>query len=210
MAGLADRLLSTLAYIDPPDQAPPRRRYEVPELPVSPLPLQGPTAAPMGVSHAPRPSERPSAPVRPGKGVVYVGDSLGVGTAPHIGTKRVDVLGGRSSASGVQALRGMLRKRDAGTVIFDLGTNDWTRGDLAHSIRQATRLAGADTQLVIPTVRGRRAAQKNRLIHRMAARNPGIEVVEWARAPDRLVSGDRIHATPGGYRRRANMIRRYL
>jgi hypothetical protein len=133
---------------------------------------------------------------------------MGVGTAPHV-RGRENVVGGRSSASGVDALRRLLGRRDADTVIFDLGTNDQGRVQLADSLRRARRLAGEDTRIVVPTVRGHNAGQKNRLIHRLGDRGL-IDVVEWARAPDRLVSGDRIHATPGGYRRRAGMIRRFL
>lgn len=141
--------------------------------------------------------------------MVYVGDSLGVGTAPNIrGLKRQDVLGGRSSASGVQALKGMLKHRPAGTIVFDLGTNDPNRAALRQSVRKAQRLADG-ARIVIPTVRGPHAAAKNRLIRHLDE-SPDIEVVDWAAAPDRLVSGDRIHATPGGYRRRAGMIRRVL
>lgn len=138
-----------------------------------------------------------------------MGDSLGVGTAPNLqGRVRANVVGGRSSASGVQALRQLLRKKPADTIVFDLGTNDPNRGALRQSIRQARRMADG-AHIVIPTVRGPHAAAKNRLIRHLDD-SPDIEVVDWAAAPDRLVSGDRIHATPGGYRRRARMIARAI
>jgi hypothetical protein len=204
---LADRLLSELAFVG--GQRPQRRKrpeFELPDLPTSPLPVGAPVA-PGRRSPPVRPGE-PAAPAGGSGSVVYVGDSMGVGTAPHV-RGRENVVGGRSSASGVDALRRLLGRRDADTVIFDLGTNDQGRVQLADSLRRARRLAGEDTRIVVPTVRGHNAGQKNRLIHRLGDRGL-IDVVEWARAPDRLVSGDRIHATPGGYRRRAGMIRRFL
>ena len=124
--------------------------------------------------------------------LVHVGDSLGVGTAPHIKADKVDVKGGRGSNEGV-------RKWNADTILFDLGTNDWTAKDLAQSLRRVKRL-NPDARLVVPTVHGRQASKKNRLIRRLAD-----TVVDWE-AP----MADSVHPTWRGYKRRAKQIKRVL
>jgi hypothetical protein len=188
------------------------------------LPMAGPTFAgtPLQSSQAPRPDVRAvlaallsNAPQegrepapRPRGRTLVVGDSLGVGTAPGLERRlgRVDVNArvGRPSAEGVQVLRDALARRDYGRIMLDLGTNDASAQQLAHSLRQAKRLAG-DTPLFAATVRGPGAGAKNRLLRRS-----GVELVDWAGRSDRLVGGDGIHATAQGYDRRARMVARAL
>lgn len=130
---------------------------------------------------------------------------MGVGTAPNLKGVRANVVGGRTSASGVEALKQMLKRRDYGTVVFDLGTNDPNAGALRQSIHRARRLA-PNARIVVPTVHGPKANRKNRLIRHLN----GVEVVDWARRSRGLLWSDGIHATPQGYRRRARLIGRHL
>jgi lysophospholipase L1-like esterase len=161
--------------------------------------LREPRAAPQ------EPAQRPESG---GGRVAYVGDSMGVGTSPHFDARK-NVVGGRSSVQGVEALEKM-DKRGArpDTVIFDLGTNDQGPEQLRRSVQRARRLL-PHARIVMPTVRGPNAARKNALIRKMAGKG-AVVVVPWAAKSDKLLSSDRLHATPQGYRKRAKMIKRAL
>ena len=146
---------------------------------------------------------------RVGGGTLVVGDSLGVGTAPHLrevlgGPVSADTVGGRSSASGIGAMRGMIGGGDYSRVLLDLGTNDASAGQLRASIREARRMAGG-VPIYVPTVHGPAAAQKNRMLQRMDRRGL-INVIDWAGQSEGLMAGDNIHATGAGYQQRARMI----
>ena len=137
--------------------------------------------------------------------IAYVGDSMGVGTAPNVkGRVKANVVGGRSSADGVTALKQILNGGRYGQVVFDLGTNDPDKRALKQSLNRALRLADGAT-VVVPTVRGPNAAEKNKLIRRYA-RQGKIDLVRWAGNSKGLLSSDDLHATPAGYEERARMI----
>lgn len=138
---------------------------------------------------------------------VVIGDSLGVGTLPYLqqvlgGTVHGDVRVGRSSASGVSALPGLLHG-GADRVIFDLGTNDASASQLASSVRRAKQIAG-NRPIYIPTLNGPNADQKNALLRRLAGGN--VHLVNWHYQSGGLVGPDGIHSTPAGYRKRAQIV----
>jgi lysophospholipase L1-like esterase len=140
---------------------------------------------------------------------LVVGDSLGVGTAPYLrsrGGVRGDSRVGRPSSEGVAVLRQRLR-RGHRAVVFDLGTNDASAGELRQSLRQARRLVG-DRELYVSTVNGPDAAAKNALLKRFARRSPNIHLVRGAQ---RVATGpDGIHPTASGYRVRGALYSRAL
>ncbi len=151
--------------------------------------------------------------------VLYVGDSLGVGTAPYLrGSLNqagfdVDVKTGRTSAEGVEVLGSMISP-DHDVVIFDLGTNDdpAAPGVLGGDLAKARRIAG-DRCLVVatlnrPPLKGVPIDDLNRVITSFAARSPTVSLVDWHAAvaadPSLLVDG--VHATGDGYALRARLF----
>src|SRR4051812_22300175 len=94
-------------------------------------------------------------PASAGATVLYVGDSLGVGTGPYLRSELggesldVDAKIGRPSSTGVGVLASLISPQDD-VVIFDLGTNDDLAApqSLAGDLAQARRLAG-DRCLVV-------------------------------------------------------------
>lgn len=142
--------------------------------------------------------------------VLVVGDSLGVGTAPslrrRLGGVGADVEVGRGSAEGVRVLDQRLRDRH-GAVVFDLGTNDPTAGDLRRSLRQASNIVG-NRELYLSTVNGPDAAAKNRLLTRFARRHDNVHLI---RAAQKVGTGpDGIHYSPQGYDQRAQLYSRAI
>jgi folylpolyglutamate synthase/dihydropteroate synthase len=131
-----------------------------------------------------------------------VGDSLSVGT--KLRGAKVDARVGRSSREAVQVLKRKLAKGGYDTVVFDVGTNDGSAGELAKSIREAKRAAGG-RKIVMATVNGRDAQAKNRVI-----RQSGVQVVDWASKSKGLTAGDGIHASGKGYQKRERMLREAL
>jgi hypothetical protein len=186
-----------------------RARQEMYRAPTSSWVPRAP-AAPAAAT-LPGPSESPSpTPVRSRQGgkLIAVGDSLGVGTTPYLKTAGSDTVVGRSSASAVQALRKLVGQGGVGNVLFDAGTNDASAGQLAQSLRRASKIAGG-AQIYVPTVNGPDAAAKNKVIRDFA--NQGlIQMVDWAGASRGLVGSDGIHASPQGYKRRAQLIRQAM
>lgn len=161
--------------------------------------------APQAGQEAPQTTRQPVQPQQSTGRTVLVGDSLGVGTSPYLGGIKSDAVVGRSSASGVQALRQFARGGDVGRVLFDLGTNDASASQLAASIRQAQHIA-PDATLYVPTVNGPDADHKNALLRHLAqdGRITLIDTSGLATGPDG------IHLTATGYRRRAALIRQAL
>jgi hypothetical protein len=119
---------------------------------------------------------------------------------------RADVRGGRPSAEGLGVLEQRLRPRHT-DVVFDLGTNDGSAGELRRSVRRADRLTG-DRGLVLATVNGPQARAKNQFLKRYARRHDDVSLVRWAGRGQ--VGSDGIHSTPGGYQARAGMVARAL
>lgn len=135
---------------------------------------------------------------------VMVGDSLGVGTNPYLQGIEADTKVGRSSASAVAALKRLVAGGDVTRVVFDVGTNDGSAAQLRKSISQARRVAKG-AMLIVPTVNGPDAENKNRVLRGLADRGE-IVLVDWASKSGGLLASDGIHATPTGYRARAAML----
>lgn len=136
----------------------------------------------------------------------YVGDSLGVGTTQYLRKPNSNTRVGRTSAEALEVLRRKLRDKDK-AVVFDVGTNDPSAAELKRNLRRAERLIG-DRRLVLATVNGPKAHEKNQAIRQFASRHGNVEVVEWKR---RGITGpDGIHSTPDGYRLRAKLVRRAI
>ena len=142
---------------------------------------------------------------------LYIGDSLGVGTEPSLkkllgGHVDANVVGGRSSENGIAALKAMYGKRGYQNIVLDLGTNDMTAGQLEQSVRRAQKIA-PNARIYIPTLNGPFATrQKNRVLQRLAAASPNIELVPWRSNSGGHLAGDGIHATAQGYQARAHLI----
>src|ERR671915_255221 len=107
--------------------------------------------------------------------VLVVGDSLEVGSAPHLRAAlgstavEIDAEKGRTSGEGVAVLADRLRP-DHEVVVFPLGTNDLSADAFAASLASAAQLAGGRC-MVVATIARRRpsAAELNRVVASLAA-----------------------------------------
>lgn len=148
--------------------------------------------------------------------VLYVGDSLGVGTWPqlrpmlHGVSVEADAKVGRNSSEGLSVLRTRLGRRH-GIVVFDLGTNDWSVGTLSHNLTRAHRLSG-QRLLVVFTMNKPGVAPFNRAVVDFARSTANVLMIDWHAMATRrrLLAGDGIHATTSGYHRRAAQIERKI
>ena len=152
--------------------------------------------------------------------VLVVGDSLQVGTGPHLRKElaavpvTVDARSGRPSTEGVRVLRKRLRPNHD-VVVFDLGTNDdpSEAATFARNLLTARDLAG-DRCLVVatlnrPPVGGVSVADMNKALSRLVEASPNAGLVDWKGAVDgnpSLLSRDGVHATPAGYAARARLV----
>lgn len=162
----------------------------------------------------------PGAGAAAAEDVLVVGDSLEVGTGPHLKRElagrevEVDARTGRPSDEGLRVLRSLLRPGHR-VVVFDLGTNDDPSrpAALRASLSGALSLAG-DRCLVISTLRrpplnGVPVDAMNAEIEQAAGSAPTVQVVDWlgATADDPgLVAPDGVHSTPAGYPQRARLV----
>ena len=144
-------------------------------------------------------------------GVLYVGDSLGVGTLPHL-PARVDGYAwvGRTSGEGLSVLRSKLRRRHR-IVIFDLGSNDAHPAALARNLKRARRRARG-RRMIVFTLNRPQARRFNRVVRDFASSARDVALIDWHASArrERLLSADGIHAAAHGYRRRAALIARRL
>lgn len=150
--------------------------------------------------------------------ILVVGDSLEVGTGPHLERRlgervRVFARRGRPSAEGLRVLQRRLRERHE-VVVFDLGSNDDEVGPagLAQSMRAARRLITSRRCMVVATLNPDRREPLNEVIRRIAERRH-VVLFDWQRLTKRrpeLLSEDRIHATPHGYAVRARQLIRAI
>jgi lysophospholipase L1-like esterase len=145
--------------------------------------------------------------------VLVVGDSLEVGSAPHLRaalgstTVEIDAEKGRTSSAGVGVLADRLR-RGHEVVVFPLGTNDLSADAFAASLAAAAQLAGGRC-LVVATIARRRpsAAELNGVVASLAATGE-VQVADWraaAGAPG-VLGRDGTHATGAGYALRASLL----
>ena len=148
--------------------------------------------------------------------ILYVGDSLGVGTFPQLHTslagERVDgdTEIGRGSSEGLSVLHSRLSRRHE-VLIFDLGTNDPSPAVLSRNLRLARRQTG-ERLMVIFTLNKPGAAPFNRELTNFARSTEHVLLIDWhsIAAKEHLLGGDGIHASPSGYRRRAVIVSRRL
>jgi lysophospholipase L1-like esterase len=145
--------------------------------------------------------------------VLVVGDSLEVGSAPHLraalgGTVvEIDAEKGRTSSQGVGVLADLLGPEHE-VIVFPLGTNDLSADAFATSLAAAAQLAGGRCMVVATIVRRRPpAAELNRVVASFAATGE-VQVADWrtaASAPGAL-GRDGTHATGAGYALRASLL----
>ena len=158
-------------------------------------------------------------PATAGASVLYVGDSLGVGTSPYLRSQlggtglEVDAEIGRPSGVGVDVL-GSLIAPEHDVVVFDLGTNDDPAAPqaLASDLGDARGIAG-DRCLVVatlnrPPLNGVPVDGLNRAVTSFAAGDPNVSLVDWHAAaeadPQLLIDG--IHTDAEGYALRAGLF----
>ena len=151
--------------------------------------------------------------------VLYVGDSLGVGTAPYLRSELgasgldVDAEIGRPSGVGV-GLLGSLIAPEHDVVVFDLGTNDdpGAPDALASDLAAARKIAG-DRCIVLatlnrPPLNGVSVDGLNDAVTSFAAGDPNVSLVDWhgAAASDPGLLIDGIHTDADGYALRARLF----
>ncbi|HEY2638193.1 MAG TPA: hypothetical protein VGI54_12425 [Solirubrobacteraceae bacterium] len=160
----------------------------------------------------------PAAPAA-GAGVLVVGDSLAVGTAPYLKHElkgipiRFDVKVGRPSPEGVRLLQRELRPDDD-VVVFDLGTNDAPSvpAVLSADLARVKRIVGSRC-IVVATVNrppvGRiTTSGLNAALRAFAAASDNVLLVPWhdeAQAPG-VLGPDHTHATAAGYAARGKVF----
>ena len=163
---------------------------------------------------APAAAEAQSGPV------LVVGDSLEVGTGPHLRRElasvpiTIDARTGRPSSEGVRVLRERLRPSHE-VVVFDLGTNDdpAQTASLARNLATVRERAG-DRCLVVstvtrPPVNGVSVAGMNRTVRDFVDATADVRLVDWEAATRRdpaMLAADDVHATPAGYAARARLV----
>lgn len=148
--------------------------------------------------------------------IFYVGDSLGVGTYPLLTPMMAsqsfdgDTMVGRTSTQGLSVLRAKLRPRHR-TVIFDLGTNDWSTTTLRQNLRWA-RWWCANRLMVVLTLNKPGVRPLNRVVRAFAASNANVVLIDWHSLAlrERLLGSDGVHASYAGYGRRARLIANVL
>jgi hypothetical protein len=145
--------------------------------------------------------------------VLVVGDSLEVGSAPHLRAAAagieldIDAENGRTSTQGVAVLAERLRAEHE-VVVFPLGTNDLSADAFATSLALVAQLAQGRC-VVVATIARRRppTAELNRVVASFAATGR-VQVADWhaaASAPG-VLGRDGAHATGAGYALRASLL----
>jgi lysophospholipase L1-like esterase len=145
--------------------------------------------------------------------VLVVGDSLEVGSAPHLRAAlgstgvEIDAEKGRTSSQGVGVLADLLRP-DHEVVVFPLGTNDLSADAFAASLSTAAQLAGGRC-MVVATIARRQppASELNRVVASLAATGE-VQVADWRAASSApgVLGRDGTHATGAGYALRASLL----
>ena len=151
--------------------------------------------------------------------VLVVGDSLAVGTEPYLtdllANRRVtfDAVMGRTTPQGLRALRERLQEVRPQTVVISLGTNDGSDpGRFASRIHRVLDAIPADACVVWSTVH--RPPRKgeylglNRVLRRIADRDPRLTLVNWDHAVDRgaVELPDTVHPDPAGFLYRSRLF----
>ena len=151
--------------------------------------------------------------------VLVVGDSLEVGTGPHLKRElagvsvTVDAVEGRPSPDGLTVLRERLRPEHE-VVVFDLGTNDPPAQPevLAASLQAARELAGRRCMVVAsirrPPLNGVSSKGLDSAVRDFVVRDSFVQLADWraaSRAPGAMAP-DGVHGTTGGYQLRAQLL----
>ena len=152
--------------------------------------------------------------------VVYVGDSLGVGTGPYLEDELGDVAInndsdiGRPSGVGVPILQSLIAPGDE-VVVFDLGTNDDPANPdaLAENLDAARSIAGGRCMVIAtlnrPPLNGVPVDGLNQAVTSFAAADGNVALVDWharAQADPSLLIDDGVHPSPAGYALRAKLF----
>jgi lysophospholipase L1-like esterase len=160
-----------------------------------------------------------AAPAGTAAAVLDVGDSLSVGTAPFLDRR----LAGRDldhrNQVGLQATEAaaIVVREDAlpRVLVVSAGTNDDPRvvPVFSRAVSGILRAAGSGRCVVWPTIvrppEGASFARLNRVLHRAAARNANLVLVDWVgmvRRHPTWLARDGVHAGAAGYRARAAAI----
>ena len=153
-------------------------------------------------------------------GVLVVGDSLEVGTGPHLRRElgsmplTIDARKSRPSSVGLGVLREKLRPGHR-VVVFDLGVNDDPSQPAALArVLQAVRRTVGDRCLVVstlsrPPLGGVRIDGMNRAITDFVAATPDAQLFDWhdaSTAEPGLLGPDGLHPGPAGYATRARLL----
>ena len=147
--------------------------------------------------------------------LTLVGDSLNVGTEPHLREAlphwAIDAHDrvGRSTEEGLDVLREQ-RRALAPVVVVSLGTNDaeGTESRFRELVDEAIALVGRGRCLVWATIvsGGAERAGFDDVLRDAADAHANVRLVDWAALAaedDELLAGDLVHGTPAGYARRA-------
>ncbi len=152
--------------------------------------------------------------------VVYVGDSLGVGTGPYLEDELAglainnDSDIGRPSGVGVAILESLIAASDE-VVVFDLGTNDdpSNPGALAANLAAARSIAGSRCMVIAtlnrPPLNGVPVDGLNSAVTSFARADGNVSLVDWharAEADPSLLIDDGVHPSPEGYALRARLF----
>jgi hypothetical protein len=165
----------------------------------------------------------PSPGPPPGRaGLLVIGDSLSVGTAPILpgimpGWRvATDGVGGRPLAAGMFSLAETQLPTDGSIIVgFSLFTNDdpTHTADLQSAVRTSLDRVGPKgcviwATIVRPPINGVPYDAANALLRRMARSEKRMRLVPWDKviaAQPALMGPDGIHPTPQGYQVRAQM-----
>jgi lysophospholipase L1-like esterase len=152
--------------------------------------------------------------------VLVVGDSLEVGTGPHLKRElagervTVDASTGRPSGEGLRVLAARLRP-EHDVLVFDIGVNDDPSqpGALASDLAAARRAAGKRCMVVAtverPALNGVNVDGLNQAVESFARSDPNAQLVDWqgaVRGRRGLLNPDGVHPTPAGYALRGRLV----
>jgi GDSL-like Lipase/Acylhydrolase family len=173
------------------------------------------TAAPQGGGFHSEPEAEVGVPAPAGGGpgsLLVVGDSLAVGASPHLagalpGWRIEEVTRtGMPTAEGVAALTQRSGGQDV--IAVSLGTNDDPSAVDTFQGQVETVLDAAGPRCVVwanivrPPYNGVSYSGYNRVLSRLAAARPNLQVVDWAgivAADPSLLADDGVHANTAGY-----------
>lgn len=148
------------------------------------------------------------------KSVVYVGDSLSVGTYPYLKPKLddgvivFDGLVGRNSADTLTKLQNLMTDQ-VKVVVFDAGTNDdFSQPDAYRDRLDQVKDAANKAHVVVFTLnRGNVSDAQVKAMNdkvREFGNTGNVSVVDWG-SKDALLGSDGIHPDVDGYKTRADM-----